>query len=321
MKVLVPTLLAAAVAGGGLPAFAQHAAQAQPVQPVPEPQKSAAHGEHADRKRVSPKPDTHEHADPMREQHDHAGHDHHASPAQPPSPFPAATAAERAAAFPADLEGMDMRAHMDDNPLVAVFHGDRLEHGDDDVLGWDLRAGIGRNFDELWLRSEGERGDGRLQHASTELFWSHATGPWWDRTIGLRHDTGRGGASRDWAAIGVQGLAPYKFEFEATGYVGASGRLAARVEGEYELLLGSRLVLEPKLEANFYSRDDDENHLGKGLSDASFGLRLRYEFSRRFAPYVGHVWTRRFGGTADRAEAAGHGAGEGGWVAGVRFWF
>src|SRR3546814_1589105 len=210
---------------------------------------------------------------------------------------------------------------MDDNPLVAVFRGDQLERSDDDALGWDLRAGIGRNFDKLWLRSEGERRDGRLAHASTELFWSHATGPWWDRTIGLRHDSNPAGRDRDWAAIGVQGLAPYKFEVEATGYIGTSGRLAARLEGEYEVLLTNRLILQPKLEANLYSRDDDENHIGKGLSDASFGLRLRYEFSRRFAPYVGHVWTRRFGDTADFVEAAGGDAGEHAWVAGVRFWF
>src|SRR3546814_12268986 len=97
--------------------------------------------------------------------------------------------------------------------LVSVFRGGQLERSDDYARGWDLRAGIGRNFDKLWLRSEGERRDGRLAHASTELFWSHATGPWWDRTIGLRHDSNPAGRDRDWAAIGVQVLAPYQFEF------------------------------------------------------------------------------------------------------------
>ncbi|HZW17521.1 MAG TPA: copper resistance protein B [Luteimonas sp.] len=292
-------LLAIAAAGIAMPASAQH----------------DAHHEHPAQPDAS--------APPVADPHAHHGNAMPAPASQPqsPSPFPAPTPAERAAAFPADLEGMDMRAHMDDNPLVAVFRGDRLEHGDGDALGWDLRAGVGRNFDKLWLRSEGERRDGRLEHARTELSWSRATGPWWDRTIGLRHDAGSGGVARDWAAIGVQGLAPYKFEFEATGYVGTAGRLAARVEGEYEILLTNRLILQPKLEANFYSRDDEDNRLGKGLSDASFGLRLRYEFSPRFAPYVGHVWTRCFGDTADLVEAAGHEAGEHGWVAGVRFWF
>lgn len=295
MKLPALALLTATAAGTALPAFAQHDAHAHHKQDAPPAQEVDAHAHH----HPAP-PDV---------------------PQSPPySPFPTPTAAERAAAFPAELEGMDMRAHMDDNPLVAAFRGDQLEYGEDDALGWDLRAGIGRNFDKLWLRSEGERRDGGLEHASTELYWSHATGPWWDRTIGLRHDSG-GAATRDWAAIGVQGLAPYKFEVEATGYVGTSGRLTARLEGEYEVLLTNRLILQPKLEANFYSREDDENHLGKGLSDASFDLRLRYEFSPRFAPYVGHVWTRRFGGTADRIEAAGGEAGEHAWVAGVRFWF
>ena len=73
--------------------------------------------------------------------------------------------------------------------------------------------------------------------------------------------------------------------------------------------------------ANLYGRDDDANRIGKGLSDAEFGLRLRYEFSPRFAPYAGYAWTRRFGGTADRFEAAGDDADDHGWVAGLRFWF
>src|SRR3546814_18973386 len=92
-------------------------------------------------------------------------------------------------------------------------------------------------------------------------------------------------------------------------YIVTSRCRAGRLEGEYEVLLTTRLILQPKLEANLYSRDDDENRIGKGLSDASFGLRLRYEFSRRFAPYVGHVWTRRFGDTADFVDAAGGDAG------------
>ena len=314
MKPLVPTLLAACMASGALPALAQHDAHAHHAQYTSAPQQDEAHGRHADGPRA-----VHEH--PGQPQQDHDGHGPNTLPAQSPPPFPAPTAAERAAAFPADLEGMDMRAHMDDGPLVAVLRGDRLEYGKDDALGWDLRAGIGRNFDKLWLRSEGGRHEGRLDHASTELYWSHATGPWWDRTVGLRHDRNPGGKDRDWAAIGVQGLAPYKFEVEATGYVGTSGRISARFEAQYEVLLTNRLILQPQVEANLYGRDDDENLVGKGLSDASFGLRLRYEFSRRFAPYVGHVWTRRFGGTADRVEAAGGDAGEHRWVAGIRFWF
>jgi copper resistance protein B len=264
---------------------------------------------------------------PAHAQHDGHGqpapqdHSQHQMPASQPvdSLFPEPTAEERAAAFP-DLGGMDMRDHMVENPLVAVMRVDQLEWNQDDTLGWNLRAGIGRNFDKLWLRSEGEKPENGDAHGNAELLWSHATGPWWDRVVGVRSDFGDG-SSRQWLALGMVGLAPYKFEVEATGYIGESGRLAARIEGEYEILLTNQWILQPKLEANLYGKDDLENGIGKGLSDMEFGLRLRYEFSPQFEPYVGYSWSRKFGETADLVESAGGSPMEHGWVAGLRFWF
>ncbi|HEY5972274.1 MAG TPA: copper resistance protein B [Pseudoxanthomonas sp.] len=253
---------------------------------------------------------------------DHSQHQTETKPEEPratPSLLPEPTAEEHAAAFP-DLGGMDMRDHMEDNPLVAVLRVDQLEWNQEDALGWNLRAGIGRNFDKLWLRSEGEKPENGDAHGNAELLWSHATGPWWDRVVGVRRDFGEG-PSRQWLAIGVVGLAPYKFEIEATGYIGESGRLAAKVEGEYEILLTNQWILQPKLEANLYSKDDFENGIGKGLSNAEFGLRLRYEFSPQFAPYAGYAWSRKFGDTADLAQSTGENTHEHGWVAGIRFWF
>lgn len=119
----------------------------------------------------------------------------------------------------------------------------------------------------------------------------------------------------------MQGLAPYWFEVEATAYVGASGRTQFRIEGEYELLLTNRLILQPLVEVEIHGKNDPEHGTGAGLSTADAGLRLRYEFRREFAPYVGLVWSRRFFGTADFADAAGDRV-EGARLAlGVRLWF
>lgn len=284
MKTLAITLLLVLA----LPAHAQHATHA----PAPVPEKE--------------------------QQHEHAQHAMSPAAAQA-SPFPEPTAAERAAAFP-DLGGMDMSEHMVEDPKVASLRVDQLETGQDHALGLNFRASLGGSYDKLLLRGEAEKPRDERSHGDTELLWSHATGPWWDRVIGVRSDFGDG-PSRRWLALGVVGLAPYKFEIEATAYVGESGRLAGRVEGEYEILLTNRWILQPKLEANLYSKDDVENGIGRGLSDAGFGLRLRHEFSPQFAPYLGYAWSRKFGPSADLAEAAGESPSDHGWVAGLRFWF
>lgn len=239
-----------------------------------------------------------------------------------PAPLPLPTPEARAAAFP-DLHGMRMQDHMDDDPVIATLRFDRLEwqRGDEESgLGWELQGWAGDLQNRLWLRSEGERRDGRIEHGDVELLWGRPTGPWWDRVAGLRHDLGAG-PSRDWLAVGVQGLAPYKFEVAATAYLGTEGRTAARVEAEYELLLTNRLILQPRLEANLYGKDDPARGIGKGLSDAAFGLRLRYEVGRQFAPYFGYEWIRTFGETARLAETERGSRSEGMWVAGIRFWF
>ena len=87
--------------------------------------------------------------------------------------------------------------------------------------------------------------------------------------------------------MGVQGLAPYWFELDVAAYVGEDGRTAFTAQAEYELLLTQKLILQPRAELNLYGKDDLDNGLGSGLSDLALGLRLRYEFNRQFAPYIG----------------------------------
>ena len=148
--------------------------------------------------------------------------------------------------------------------------------------------------------------------------YGRAIARWWDLVAGVRQDFRPG--SKTWAAIGIQGLTPQWFEVEATAYVGEAGA-ALRLETEYELLVTNRLVLQPLTELNIFAKPIPEQQIGAGLSTVEAGLRLRYEIRREFAPYVGAVCQRRFGGTADYARAAGQDVS--GWraAAGVRTWF
>ena len=130
-----------------------------------------------------------------------------------------------------------------------------------------------------------------------------------------------GGPSRTYAALGVIGLAPYKFEVEATAYLGESGQVGLGAEAEYEMLFTNRLIGQWLVEGEAWSKDDPAVGIGSGLSKVEAGFRLRYEFHRQFAPYVGVVWERAYGGTADLRRAASGDVDDTRIVAGVRIWF
>lgn len=143
---------------------------------------------------------------------------------------------------------------------------------------------------------------------------------WWNLQVGGRQDFGPG-QSRSWAVIGIEGLAPQWFETEVALYASDQGRTAARLKAQYDLLLTQRLVLQPFAEANLYGHSDRQRQIGSGLSDLEVSVRLRYEVRREFAPYIGLVWLRRFGSTADLVRAAGGEASDLELTAGVRVWF
>jgi copper resistance protein B len=189
-----------------------------------------------------------------------------------------------------------------------------------DALSWDLNAWAGRSLNRVWLRSEGERRSGTTERAELQALWGRGFAPWWEFVAGLRQDF-RPGSDQTWAAIGVQGLAPYRFEVEATAFVGEGGQAAARFEVEYELLMTQRLILEPSIELDWHARDDTARGVGSGLSSAEIGLRLRYEIRREIAPYAGIVREHTFGGTADLVRANGGERADTRFVAGIRLWF
>ncbi|AWH26302.1 copper resistance protein B [Stenotrophomonas sp. YAU14D1_LEIMI4_1] len=253
---------------------------------------------------------------------DHAQMDHaamgHAMPApsEPREPIPVPTDADRAAAFPPiNHDAMEHAPQI--NSLLLI---DRLEHWDgQDGKGqaWEASGWIGGDINRLWLRSDGERSGGRTESSSLEALYGRSVSPWWDVLVGVRQDF-RPADSRTWAAIGIQGLAPYKFESSATLYLGSGGQVLAKAEVEYDVLLTNRLILQPLVEATLAAKDEPEHGIGQGLNKIEAGLRLRNEFSRRFAPYIGISHERSFG---DAADHAGDHARDTRWVAGVRMWF
>ena len=234
------------------------------------------------------------------------------------TPIPVLTDADRKAAFP-PVAGHGVH----DKTLNSFILLDQFEYQDADnasTLSWDAKGWIGGDVDRLWLRSEGERSNGVTESAELQALWGHSIGPWWDVVTGVRQDF-KPGSPQTWGALGIQGMALYNFETEATAFIGENGQTAARLEADYDILLTNRLILQPTAEMNVYGKNDPQRGIGAGLANTEVGLRLRYEIVREFAPYIGVTWSRSYGKTADLASDEGEDTNEARFVAGIRMWF
>ena len=200
---------------------------------------------------------------------------------------------------------------------------DRLESArtsDATSTVYDLQAWYGRDYDRAVFKAEGHIEDGKLEEGSAELLWGHALTAYWNTNLGIRHDSNEE-TNRNWLAFGVQGLAPYWFEMDATVYVGGEGRSVLNFEAEYEIPFTQKLILQPRVEANIYGKEDVKNGIGSGLSELAVGIRLRYEIKRELGPYIGVEWESLQGETASMARNMGLDTKETKAIAGVRFWF
>jgi len=188
-----------------------------------------------------------------------------------------------------------------------------------DVIAWT--GGASRR---LWFKADGSASTvERATHGEYQLLYGRMLSPWWDVQVGARADLRTGpdaNATRAGVVVGLQGLAPGWFEMEPSFFATVEGNLSFDLTASYDLFLTQRLVLQPRLESTVALKDDEAFGVGRGLSSTSFGLRTRFEIRREFAPYVGVVWERGYGRSAELARVAGESAGETLIVAGLRLW-
>lgn len=188
------------------------------------------------------------------------------------------------------------------------------------TLAWDAQLWHGTDYHRLWLKSEGNARGGQVRNGDVEAFYDQPVTAFWDLQAGVRYDL-EPAPSRGWLAFGVEGLAPYFVDVEATAYAGPQGATAARFKASFDILFTQRLILTPKIETNLYGQSMAAQGIGSGVSDLEAGLRLRYEIHRQFAPYIGVVYTSDYGGTAAATRAAGRKTHETRLLGGVRAWF
>ena len=209
-------------------------------------------------------------------------------------------------------------------PLIGHVLVDQLEYGfkeGQNDVAWKADAWYGGDYSRVWMKTEGDYApSGGLEKAEVQLLYSRLLGYYWDLQAGLRHDF-RPDPSRSYAVLGLQGLAPNYFEVDLQGFVSNKGDVSARLEAEYDLLITQRLVLQPRFETDVAVQEVRELDVGSGINDVELGLRLRYEITRKFAPYIGVAWERKLGETAGLARRAGEDVETFRLLTGLRLWF
>ncbi|HRK62786.1 MAG TPA: copper resistance protein B [Terricaulis sp.] len=204
---------------------------------------------------------------------------------------------------------------------IVIEHLEATFGDDEEGYAWHAQGWYGGDIHRFWWKTEGEGAFGdKIDDAELQLLYSRAVTPYFDVQAGFRQSYAHGEDRAD-LVVGVQGLAPYWFEVGAAAFVSTEGDVTARAEAEYDLRLTQRLILQPSAELNLATRDIADLALGAGVTDASVGLRLRYEISRRFAPYVGVEWESALGETRNIRRAAGDDIETKRAMIGVRTWF
>lgn len=168
---------------------------------------------------------------------------------------------------------------------------------------WHVDGWIGGDSERVWVRSDGKIEDGRAEDAELQLLYGWNVHPFWDVLLGVRQDFEPDGET--YLAAGVTGLAPYFFETDATAFLSAEGDLSARFEQSIDIPLTQKLIAEPHAELDLFAQDVPERGIGAGFSGIEAGLQLRYEITRKFAPYADLVWERALGETASIARGRG----------------
>ena len=186
---------------------------------------------------------------------------------------------------------------------------------------WDGQAWFGTDIDRFVLKSEGG-GSFRegFDNAEVQGLYSRAIGPYFYLQAGVRQDLSTP-LHQTYGTIGFEGLAPYWFEVSGVLFVSTRGNVLGRLEGYYDQNITQRLILQPRVELNFAAQNTPEEKIGAGLSNAELGLRLRYEITREFAPYIGVSYDTKVGQTAAYASQEGRASSVLSFVAGVRAWF
>jgi copper resistance protein B len=206
----------------------------------------------------------------------------------------------RGAAFGALMLAATPQAQADDmhNRIFHIFQfqADGAQNDQGGLVNWEGQGWIGGDTDKFVIRTEGEMQNGHVERSELWGLWSRNVSDFWDFQTGLREDFDPRPTTS--LVAGFQGVLPQFIETDAHAFVSTRGDIGARLEQSIDILITQRLILEPHVKVDIYASDVPELDIGSGISTIEAGTQLRYEITRKFAPYLDLVYETATGNTA-----------------------
>ena len=192
------------------------------------------------------------------------------------------------------------------------------------ALRWDALGWYGGDKHRLWIKSEGEQYSSSRTggEADVQALYGKLISPFFDLQAGVRYEKHFENANpqRVFAVVGLQGLAPGRFDIEPVFSISNKGKTSVRFTGTYDTSLTQRLILQPRFETEIAFQRDTDFGVSRGVNDVEVGLRLRYEVRRELAPYFGITFRQSFDVTAQRVLREGGVPNALEFVIGLRMW-
>ena len=195
---------------------------------------------------------------------------------------------------------------------------------DINALRWDLLGWYGGDKRRFWFKSEGEQySSSRIGgEVDVQALYGTLITPYFDLQTGVRFEEHfeENNVGRVFAVVGLQGLAPYRFDIEPSLFLSNKGKVSGRFTATYDMLQTQRLIVQPRFETEFAFQRDEVFGVDRGINDFEAGFRVRYEIQREFAPYFRVSFRQSFGATKERVLREGGIPNQLQFVFGLRVW-
>lgn len=188
------------------------------------------------------------------------------------------------------VDRLELQKSALDNTLSQYWHAD----------GW-----IGDDKNRVLLKTEGAHAHGLVSSDLTQVLYGRSVTESWFLELGAAH-TGAPGPAQNWLALTAEGELPLSIDSEWMLFFGKNNLAWLRTQFETAVPVSGAWEFVPKLELNFYTKNDPANEIGSGFSNSELSLRLAYHLDRNVRGYVGYSRFQTYGNTATRTRIGGN---------------